>query len=378
MKKLFASLLLTGLCALASAETIYRGDFSGNSVKPLRVWGKVENGMLTANGRYDFAGMLLNPSAKDLKISCTFKTEGDAAFGLILNAIQNGRATKKLLSVTWNVKSPAEKTFSWTINAKYLKKSTFLYLYCINAKKGAIHIKDFKIETVSSDANAAIPDLLFYQSDFRKSAAPFYLWGSKLENGMLNTNKKYDFGGIILPASKQPYSVTCTVKCEPGTALGIILFEEKNRKPVKRLHSVKAYLLAGGKETLKRRMRLARSVKYCEHSGNGSAVVSSECRPSRTDKVTLNISVNTALVHVPLNAEVSLAHHIGVPLQKHRALTLAPRTSSRLDEHVVCLVAIALKTSLTCKLAEIISYLFFLIGCSRYFCDLKKILEHST
>ena len=238
MKKLFISLLLAALCTLANAETIYQSDFAGNAGKPLKVWGKVENGMLSANGRYDFAGMLLNPSAKTLKISCTFKTEGDSAFGLILNGIENGRATKRLCSIVWNVKSPKEKTFSWTIDAKYLKKHTFLYLYCINPKKGTLHIKEFKIETVSPDVNAAIPGHLFYQSDFRKSAAPFLVWGAKLENGMLNSNKKYDFGGIILPASKQPYTVSCTIKCDPGTSLGVILFDEKNRKPVKRLLSV--------------------------------------------------------------------------------------------------------------------------------------------
>ena len=80
MKKLMA-FLLAGIVTLASAETIYRSDFK-KSPKPLSVWGKVADGVLSANGRYDFAGMTLNPSKKDLTLSCTFKTDADTSLGI--------------------------------------------------------------------------------------------------------------------------------------------------------------------------------------------------------------------------------------------------------------------------------------------------------
>lgn len=237
MKIMLTSLLLLGLATLVSAETIYKSDFAGKKVKPLSVWGKVDKGVLTANGRYDFAGMLLAPSKKDLKITCTFKTTGSASFGMILNGIVNGRATKRLSNIVWGAKAAKERTAEWTINAKYLKKHSYIYFYCINNKKGDLQIKDLKIESVSPAA-AKLPGLVVYQSDFRKHPAPFMVWGGKRQNGTLISNGKYDFGGIILPESKQPYTVTCTLKCDPGTALGLILFKANGRRPGARLQSV--------------------------------------------------------------------------------------------------------------------------------------------
>ena len=158
-------------------------------------------------------------------------------------------------------------------------------------------------------------------------------------------------------------------------AVHIYHSSRKDATVIKRLRSVKSYLLRCGEKALNGGMTLESAVKHGKHYRNCDTVVSSKSRSSRSDISVLYKKVESVTVKIVLTADILLADHISVSLQKYRLSVLTACRRWKIYKNVLRVVCIIFKSSRLCELHQILGDLLLVIGSSRYRGYLLKMLK---